>query len=178
MTRQPWYSHIKWLYCFPNNIIIWIATLIIWSLYGHRLHWNDGLWCELKKDSWPSRTWYKGWGGTTLGHGGFYATGKTKGQGVDTEIEFHEHIHIEQFEAGMLRVFLIAIFIMSVCLLASQPMLGLYIALPLWFAGALITFVPNWLQALIRGEEAYMGSHHEESAYAQTELKKRKGGFI
>jgi hypothetical protein len=42
-----------------------------------------------------------------------------------------------------------------------------------WFLGYVVMGLSNFIQAWFRGEPMYMGSIHEESAYAQTELYKR-----
>ena len=165
--KKPWYFSFIWLVCLPSDIIVWLATLVVWALWGTKLHWCNGLWCELKESSWPARTWYKPWGGTTFGHGGFYNDGLSGEKGIDTYIEFHENIHVEQYEAGMLRTFIIAL---AILIFTGNWIL----AGAIWISGGLLTFGPNWLTALLRGEPAYRGSHHEEAAYAQTELKARK----
>ena len=172
--KRPWYYNFTWLVCLPNDIMTWMVVLLIRALFGKKLHLNNGLWCELREDSWFRKKFYMPWGGTTLGHGGFYNFDKTKGPGIDTYIEFHEHIHVEQYEAGMLRSFIIGLLVFLGATLMGQLFIGLILGWNIWAFGSIFTFGPNWLQALIRGEEAYMGSHHEEAAYAQTELKARK----
>jgi hypothetical protein len=169
MNRRPLRYWLTYLWTAPWDLaVVWPTVLLIWLLWGRKLHWLDGVWCELKYDSWPSRTWYKGWGGTTLGHGGFYASGFTGDKGLDTSTEIHEHIHVEQYEAAMLGSFLVSV-------VAFLIFHSWWFCLGAWSSGYLVMGISNWLQAWFRGESLYMGSAHEESAYAQTKLKHLEG---
>lgn len=188
-----------------NLTVCWPAVLLIRLFWGENLRWErdpsgfaDGpsLWCSLKKDSWPTRTWYalyasgswleflKGteplknsvniekrgtyrtWGGTTLGHGGFYGPGIT-GDEAWSRVQEHEHVHVEQFEASMLRSFITSL-IWGTVLLAFGHWIAATVAfLLMWWSGYLWMGIANWVTAALRGEPAYYGSHHEESARAQ-----------
>jgi hypothetical protein len=141
------------------DLIAWLAVILLWALWGTRLHWCEGLWFEFKPGSWPMRTWYKKWGGTTFGHGGPLRPGGAGGAGIDTAIEKHEHVHVEQYEASMLASFLIAI---AVAITGSFAL-----ACSIWVSGGFLYYMCSIIQALLRGENPYTGSHLEESAYSQ-----------
>lgn len=159
-----------------NVTVCWPTVLLIRLLWGENLRWEknprstsgDGysLWCDLKKDSWPERTWYEGWGGTALGHGGFYGYGDAEADGW-TDTQEHEHIHVEQFEASMLRSLFVALVVFFVSLINGMPDMGAKLGFSLWWSGYLLMGASAWATAWLRGESAYRGSHHEESAYSQ-----------
>jgi hypothetical protein len=187
MKRKPWFYFLAWIPTLPLDAVTFLVVLVVRVLWGNRLEWKDGLWTELRPYSWPSRTWYryKGkdgyqrnpeelrgflgewqtWGGTCLGHGGFFGPGRSGGPGIDTPVEFHENIHVEQAEISMMTAFLAAVLI----LIGSQ-------FLPIWFAcflgwvsGAILKAVSGWLVAVLRGGDPYWESMHERAAYAITE---------
>jgi len=140
--------------------------------------WTDGWWIELDRKSWFVRTFYQGWGGTTLGHGGWYREGKTKGPEIDTGIERHEHVHVEQFEASMLDSFITGVFVFLSCFFYECTILGIWIGGIIWLTGYLRMALSRWIQAWIRGEDMYRGSAHEEAAYAIVEeYERRKRGI-
>jgi hypothetical protein len=154
-------------------------------------HWLDGFWFELDEKSWFVRKFYQGWGGTTLGHGGWYREGKigdektsverrggrnfiVTEQVIDTEIEFHEHVHVEQYEAAMLNAFLVGAAVFLGFLIFTHIYAGIILGGGLWFTGYFRMAVSRWLTAWMRGEEVYRGSAHEEAAYALAEEYERK----
>jgi hypothetical protein len=114
-----------------------------------------------------SRGLWRTWGGTTLGHGGWYGPGKTKGVDVDTVLEFHEHIHVEQFEVFSLVGFVFAVYTLAVSLVVGEFGLAFSFGVGIWFFATPIAFSCGWIVALLRGESAYRGSVHEEHAYSQ-----------
>ena len=194
MSKYPKRYWLTFLYTFPADILVFILVLVIWALWGTKLHWCNGLWCELKPDSWPTRSWYrykyKGkytlippqyrkeygtwitWAGTTFGHGGFYGPTYSGSKGVDTDTEFHEHIHVEWFECATLYSFLVSVLLFV--LLRNQLTTALISSISLWTIGSLLFTAGNWFQAWMRGEDPYRGSIHEEAAYALTELWNKK----
>jgi hypothetical protein len=148
------------------DILVWPIVLILWIAWGRYLHWQNGLWCELKPGSWPLRTWWKGYRGATLGHGGFYAPGDAGGDGIDTKVEYHEHVHAEQFEVAMLISFLLAVYVFTAMALLGHFDLTPFLCIPIWASGWIVTLAGGWVVALLRGEPVYRGSAHEEAAYA------------
>jgi hypothetical protein len=163
MTKRPKSYLLTHIWTFPAAILSWIAVLIVRVLWGHKLEWLDGLWCELKEDSWPMRTWYKRWGGTTFVRGGFYRPGR-KGQPgrIDTRTEAHEHIHIEQAEASALFGTVVAI---TIILALPWSTAGFITALAVWTLTAPLIYLAAGIQAVVRGESFYKGNHFEEHAY-------------
>lgn len=144
------------------------------------------LWTSLRPNSWPARSWYRKkavdpetgrkrlvelpdyaqarygrwrtWGATTLGHGGFTGPGVLE-TGKWLPIQEHEHKHVEQFEAAMLRAFMVSIFVV----LTRWEFQASDVAQ--WWLGYVWMGVAGWLTAWLRGEDPYRGSHHEEAAY-------------
>ncbi len=186
-------------------LICWPVVVLLRLFWGENLRWErnrdpktmDGLslWCDLKKGSWPTRTWYgkfesgnwlsflKGgkpiinhenrqeryglyrtWGGTTLGHGGFYGPGVAEPEGW-TRTQDHEHHHVEQFEASMLRSFVVGLVLAIALLAVGHPVLALVLGLLYWWSGGFLYGVSSAITAALRGEDGYRGSHIEEAAY-------------
>lgn len=206
---RPWYYWLTYIWTCTHDIITMLVVFLIWLFWGTRLSWNEGLWCELKPKSWPARTWYrhkkdgkpvenpehvqehmgkwKTWGGTTLGHGGFYGPGRMysilgedpeNAGDIDTEVEYHEHIHVDQYESNMLRGMLMGITLFGAILgSGGDRSWALLIGMLTWTFWTWMVTATNALQAVIRGESAYRGSVHEEHAYAAAEefIKKKHG---
>lgn len=175
---------ILYVTSFPMDLFGWFVVLLMRLLWGENLRWEspfrDGggrpggpvLTCDLKPGSFPvaQGRWPKGfylhrrdgkepvsWGATTFGHAIFYGPGRRKPDRW-LPIQVHEHVHVEQYEAAMLGSaiagLIVALFGMS------------WIGLVLWALGGLFMGTANWTTAVLRGEDAYRGSHHEEAAYA------------
>jgi len=164
MNKIPKYYYISYLWTLPWNLVAWFVVLIMRLAIGGKLFWLRGLWLALKEDSWFVHSPYKKWGGTTFGNGGIL---RDRNVGdldeIDTPTEFHEHVHTEQFEVASLGAFIS----FGLCTILTG---SAWFLIPMWFSGFPILLISGWLQALIRGESAYRGSQHEESAYAQEEL--------
>ena len=186
--------------------VCWPIVLFVWLFWGENLRWErnpnenrkDGysLWCDLKKGSWPTRSWYgifsegrtwlrgnkpdlntpdrvtrygkfRTWGGTTLGHGGFYGPGIVQQDVAWSAVQEHEHVHVEQFEAAMLGSFVMsALMVVAVTVLVGHVPVVYFIGLIGWWLGYAMMGIANWGTAWLRGEDPYRGSHHEEAAYA------------
>lgn len=179
---KPWRRIFTYLVSLPNDLLWgWPTVLLVWLFWGEHLRWEeDALVCELKKGSWPTRSWYrhkvkgsyvhradgtwKTWGGTTFGHAIFYGPGRQLGGTREHwhQVQRHEHVHVEQCEVSMLQSFAVAL----VAWIAGVPWWG---ALAFWTAGYLMMGAAGWVTAWLRGEDPYRGSTHEESAYAQTD---------
>jgi hypothetical protein len=67
----------------------------------------------------------------------------------------------------MLRSFLVGLAAGSVVLGLGHPWVALGLFLGIWASGYLMMGVAGWLTAVLRGEPAYWGSSHEESARGQ-----------
>lgn len=143
--------------------------------------------CQIKPNTFPvtpgrwPKGWYlrsgtdRPWGGTTLGHAIFYGPhGRVSGEGFGdprldlwTRTQAHEHIHVEQAEAASVGSFFVGLAAGIVLWLLGHVEAGAVLFLVVWTTGYLVMGVSGWLTALLRGEEAYWGSTHEESARAQ-----------
>jgi len=134
--------------------------VIMYSIWGTKRHWTAGCLClEFQPDSWPILTWFRKWGGSTLGHTIIYAPGRSGEPGiVDTHTERHEHIHVHQFETMQL----MAALLFGYLTLGGFELMYLAI-LP---SGSPLAYVASMLQALLRGEAPYRENIFEESAYA------------
>ena len=148
------------------DVAIWILILFMRFAWGRQLCWNDGLWVELRGNSWPVRTWYKGYSGTTLLHGGILGPGCAGGQGIDTDTEEHESVHVEQAEAAMLAGLLFGLYPVLMAALGESSM-GTAIATgcSIWLSSWPVYYIAASITAVLRGEKAYRGNHLEEAAY-------------
>ncbi len=160
---------LLWVATLPNDIIASILVLFFWAVWGHKLRWIYGVWCELKETSWPVRTWYSEYGGTTFGHGGILGPGYSGGKGIDTLVERHEDVHVEQHEVAMLVAFLSAGAALAVLLQHPFSFWTWVLPLAVWCSGWPVYLISSWTVAFLRGEAVYRGSSHEEAAYAMVE---------
>ncbi len=86
---------------------------------------------------------------------------------MDTVLEFHEHIHVEQFEVFSLLGFIIALFTFIMLLIQATIEVAIGLSVSFWVFIAPLAFSSGWIVALLRGEPAYRGSTHEEHAYSE-----------
>lgn len=160
---------LLWIATLPNDIIALLGVLICWAFWGTKLRWIYGPWCELKQGSWPVRTWYSKWGGTTFGHGGILGPGYAGGKGIDTLMERHEDVHVEQHEVAMVMSFSTALITLAALLQSPTTVWTWVVPLVIWSLGSLAYITSSWMVAWFRGESLYRGSSHEEAAYALVE---------
>lgn len=177
-------------------MVAWPIVLAIRVLWGKDLCWEKPppytrekgggggpcLTCQMKDGSFPviqgtfPKGWYwhkkrgRPWGGTALGHGIFYGPNGRKGKDDWTNTQNHEHVHVEQHEVAMLRSFIVGLVAGIVVLGLGHPWAALVLFLGIWTSGYFMMGIAGWLTAFLRGEEAYWGSTHEESARSQTRL--------
>jgi hypothetical protein len=159
--KRPNRYLLTYIWTIAFDLLMWLLVLIVWLFSGTKLHWCDGLWCEVKRGSFLAKTWAVKWAGLTLGHGGIYGPDRSGGDGLDTKVELHEHVHVEQYEAAMLASQVIGI-------AAYFAGAAWWMCLAIWLLGGAWAYGAALVQAWLRGEEPYRGSHLEESAYAQT----------
>ena len=192
---------ILYAVCLPWDVLVaWPIVLLVRALWGAELRWETPppysravgggggpvLTCRIKPGSWPvtpgrwPRGWYlrtneKGkarpWGGTTLGHGIFYGPLVVRAADGWLRVQRHEHVHVEQFEVVMLGAFLVAIACFATLLPLGHLVAASVLGGSIWLTGYLVMGIAGWLTALARGEPAYWGSTHEESARAQDEVE-------
>lgn len=101
---KPWTRYFLYAFTLPTDLIGWLVVLFVGLAWGTGMPtWIDGvLVATMKRDSWPGRTWYAKWGGTTLGHAVFLK------EGVSPRVLVHELVHVEQFESNGLCAAVIA----------------------------------------------------------------------
>jgi hypothetical protein len=148
-------------------LIAWPLVLLVRAAWGTNLHWETppalipggpALACVLREGSWAARVFYR-WRAVTLGHAIIYNWGEIEAGGWKP-VQSHEHRHVEQFEVAMLMSFFAALISLSS---------GFVAFFPIWVSGFLLMVVSSWLVAVIRGENIYSGSMHEEGARAPEE---------
>lgn len=137
-----------------------LVVLLVRAAWGSDLWWSDGcLMARLSLSSWPARTWYRRWGGTTFGYGIMLAPAS------GDQIVQHELVHVEQAEANTLAG-------LALGALASLVSLSPWPLLVGWLGGAIMAYLGATLTAWLRSEpDAYRGNHLEEAAYNATEAK-------
>jgi len=160
-----------YIWCLPWDILAWLVILLMWSIWGTKLRWEDGLWFEFKRDSWPSRTWYNPWAGTTFGHGGILGYGHSGKKGIDTKTEKHEHIHVEQFEVVMLSHLLMALLFIF---FTEYNGYSLFIFFTIWLSGGFLNYLIGGIVSLMRGKSFYTGNIKEMAAYAITDKEEKQ----
>ena len=191
----PWYRIFIYMVCFPWDVITWPLICLIRLFWGENLRWerdvdDKGSFCltvDLKPDSWPTRTWYtykvngqkqlmppdlkerygtyRTWGGTTIGpHAIFYGPGKRPEPDGWSMLQEHENVHSEQGEAYMLLSFMYSLPFFIYGIVTHDKFVWIT-ALVSWTLGYVYMYT-NFIIALLRGEPAYRGSHHEEAAYS------------
>jgi hypothetical protein len=159
---RPWYYIITYLWCIYVDIFFWFwVGVAVHGLWGTKRHWTAGCLCiEVREGSWPTRSWYRHWLGSTLGHTILYSPGRAGILGiVDTPVERHEMIHVSQFEALQL----MAAIVFSYLVFSSGFQWQYLAILP---SGAGLAYLASMLQAFLRGETPYRGSIFEDHAYA------------
>lgn len=150
-------KYITYILCLPSDLLGYLLTLFIWLFWGTNLHWDEGLWCELKETSWFYRKFYKGWSGTTLGRGGFYAPGRK------TCCKDHEKFHVRQYTSSTLGVVLAVVPLLFV---SWWCIISLFFGYPIWIISGIIE---TWSKGL----PIYRGDEDEIAAYALDELKEK-----
>lgn len=157
---RPPYYYLTYLWCIGVDLFFWFwIGIVLHALWGTKRHWVAGCLClEFKPNSWPTRTWYRTWLGTTFGHTIIYAPEKSGVPGiVDTYSEQHEHIHVHQYEVLQL---------LSAILTATVLSTGFeWTKLLILFLGSGFGYLAGMVQALIRGESPYWDNIFEEAAY-------------
>lgn len=174
-AKRPRRYWMTYLWTWPWDLLSWPALLLLNLLWGAKLHWLEGVWFEARPGGWLARRFGECWAGLCLGHGGIFRPGYSGGDGIDTPTEFHEHFHAEQYEAAMLLAFLVATAVAAWHVVDGghppYPLVG-----GIWLLGGVLAYVASMLQAWLRGEPAYEGSHLEKATSAATEqwLRERR----
>ncbi len=161
-------KYVTYLWTWPQDILMWVFWILpFWALWGRDLRWLEGCLCfNLKEDSWPARTWYAKWGGTSIGHAIMFNTRIPQTTEPLDSLTVHELSHVKWFETVMFTSFMTAwipfIFLgahghwMSACICGSI----------VWVTGHTLQGLGGFFVAWVLGGRAYRDSYHEQAAYA------------
>lgn len=145
---------LRYVFTAPTDFISLLIVLAIRAMWGKRLVLEAGcVIVELDPKSWPMRTWYRGWGGTTFCHAIMLAPlGESRVRVLE-----HELVHVRQME--------------------GYALLGLVLAVPLAFAWHPLAALVAWsvtpllayecagIVAVLRGGSFYTDNANEQAAY-------------
>lgn len=162
-------KYVTYLWTWPQDILMWLFWILpFYALWGERLRWEEGsLVFNLKPDSWPMRTWYSKWGGTSIGHAIMYASHiQPDSTGALHRITVHEQHHVKQFESVSFASFMTAWIPFAVLAAHDLWESAVICGLVLWLLGHTFHGVGNFFVAWLLGGRAYRDSYHEQSAYA------------
>lgn len=169
VNKFPKRQLLLFLFCFPSDILGWVLLLVTWVLSGDLIFWQNGLWITLKEKSWLGRSLFKNHNGGCICHGGWYKTEILKKgkqiNSIDTRLEYHEHIHIEQYE--VVNLYTVIILVPMLCSNPSEK--TAILAMIIWACCWWLFVACSMLVAWFRGEDYYRGNINEESAYSQDE---------
>lgn len=156
---KPWTRYILYLFTTPIDLFGWALMIFVGLVWGPGWpRWVDGvLIATVRNSSWPGRTWYKRWGGTTFGHAIMIREGQ---EGV---LE-HELVHVRQFEVISLLAFLV--------FCAQCVRFPIWTALITWIAIPIAHYSAAVFVALMQGRDGYRNNVLEEAAYDRAEVEK------
>lgn len=158
---KPWSRIFLYVAALPTTLLGWLVVLFVRAVWGEDLRWHQGaLVAEFRPDSWPVRTWYARWGGSTIGHS-IVLNGSLSTEQLDHVLE-HEHVHVEQHEAAGVAGVVLALAIVWV---------SWWLALIVWALMPGLLYLCAGLAALARGESFYRGNHLEEGAFDRAERR-------
>jgi len=136
----------------------WLVVLLFRLLWGGKITSEGGcLVLRMSADGWPVRTWYRNWGGTTLGHAILVNPRREV-----SKLVFHELRHVEQYEGFSVAGVVFGL----VFLLLGHPLAAVSSAALAGFLCMLSAMTVAWM----RGEDFYRGSATEEAAYDAEKL--------
>lgn len=147
-----------YLFLLPTDILAGLAALFVRVAWGSSLAYRSGAFIvRLKPASWPMRSWYKGWAGTTF-FGHFIMLAPDTDVVRAAVVLKHELEHVEQFELlGLLGLFTAIIF----------TCLGWWwVGLIVWTLFPVLGYLGAMLTAVLRRRSAYAGNTYERSASA------------
>lgn len=148
---KPWTRYLLFVGTLPTDLVGWLFAATVRLFWGTALRWEDGvLRVTMREGSWPVRTWYARWGGTTIGHA------VVMRESAPYSTYLHELVHVEQCQAaGILGVFL-----------ALGALVGgvWWLAIAWWCLTPALVYAVSGLAALARGEDFYRGNVQEEGA--------------
>lgn len=147
---------LRWACILPSGLLCLLVNAVVRLAWGKTSRWERGIWwVTLSPISWPMRTWYAPWAATTFGP---IAVMIAPDYERNDEVMSHEAVHAEQFDAGSVAAFVVAVVFAS---------LGHFVAAVLaWTFVAWLVYLGASIVAFSRGEKAYTGNVMEEGAYA------------
>lgn len=168
-SKFPKYYYLTLLWTWQSDVVLWLFTALVFRpFFGKNLHFIGLiLQCERRGKDYLFKLGKRKFGGMNLGHVALYEDGATKGEGLDTCVERHEHGHGEQWEGNQLFSTLVALSITVISLCTGTFWQFIYLVIPIWVLGGFGIYFARGLQAGIRGEDIYMGNADEESMYSQ-----------
>lgn len=150
---------LRYVFTLPADIVAVIMVLVIRVLWGARLNVEHGcITVTLASTSWPMRTWYRGWGGTTFCHAMMFAPMTPE---LRERVMAHELVHVEQIEARMVVGFLFGAMVMA----TGHVVVGLLA----WGMSSILNYWAASLVAVLRGRGPYTGNLYERAAYDRVE---------
>lgn len=155
---------VLWFLCAPGDFLGHFVILFFWIFWGEFSSAGSGYWVRLKPASWPVRTWYRGWKGTTFCHGGILCVEHDR----EKLIVKHESIHIEQFEVIQIFSFIGFIISLGASWLVRSNIPWIF-SICFWALSWPIVNICSSIVARLRGENPYKGSSLEEAAYSIVE---------
>jgi len=136
--------------CLPNVVIGWLFSAVVRALWGKSLTWHGPvLVVVLREDSWPIKTWWKGWAGFSIGHGVMLAPGQEP-------VLPHELEHTEQAQAASVAGFAAG----ALASMAGSPVLGAV----LWTLMPLLSYGGGSAVAWLNGKRGYRDNLFERAA--------------
>lgn len=146
---------LRYVFTLPADLVSVLVVLFIRIAWGARLNVERGcLTVTLASGSWPMRTWYRGWAGTTFCHAIMLAPLTPE---LRKEILDHELVHVEQIEARCLSGMLFGIVIAA----TWHPVAGVVA----WLVSSILNYFAAGVVAVLRGKDFYRGNAFEEAAY-------------
>jgi hypothetical protein len=142
---------LSWIVNLPMNLLGVLGVLLIRPIWGRELSVDSGtVIVDLHPESWPMRTWYRGWAGTTfLGHAVMLGS-----QNIETLD--HELVHVRQFaHAG---------FIGLVVFLLLSLLGWWWVGLIFWTLSPALYYVGAMLLAVSEGGHGYTDNVLEQAA--------------
>ena len=177
---RTWRSLFLYLFCLPVDIFAFVCLFFIWAIFGKSLRFEKkpifytdydtknsfksfkleppGNWvltCEVKS---KYIRWCPYNAMTVAPHAILYRIGSRGDSKSWSRVQEHEHVHVEQYEAGGVLGTFLAMFLLifSSCWFA----IIVWLLCPWMYMGA--SYITSWF----RGEDLYYGAAIEEGARA------------
>jgi len=161
-------KYITYLWTWPFDVFVWLVWVLPFrALWGENLRWEEGsLVFNLTEDSWPSRTWYKDWLGTSICHAIMYSHNTPQDQIPPHRIVVHEQHHVKWFEGIVLSALVLALVVLGVLGAAGLWTYALVCGFLIYSLSYPLQFLGNFFVAWLLTGRPYRDSFHEQAAYA------------